>query len=113
MGRASNREMANRTLLEALAPIAEAELAYREAADAWVRRDPSDREGPEPWFPELEGPVFLLGTCALVDAVWAIVGEDPLSEIHSAGRLNRVVVLRCTRTYNFCHDIDHRFRGTG
>ena len=70
-----------RTLLEALAPIAEAELAYREAADAWFRRDPSDREGPEPWFPELEGPVFLLGTCALVDAVWAIVGEDPLSEI--------------------------------
>jgi hypothetical protein len=70
-----------RTLLEALAPIAKAEFAYREAADAWFRRDPSDREGPEPRFPELEGPVFLLGTCALVDAVWAIVGEDPLSEI--------------------------------
>jgi hypothetical protein len=70
-----------RTLLETLAPIAAAELAHREAADAWFRRDPSDREGPEPWFPELEGPVFLLGTGALVDAVWAIVGEDPLSEI--------------------------------
>ena len=68
-------------LLEMLAPIAEAEFAYREAADAWFSCDPPDREGPEPRFPELEGPVFLLGTCALVDAVWAIVGEDPLSQI--------------------------------
>jgi hypothetical protein len=70
-----------RTVLEALAPVAEAEFAYRTAADAWFSRDPSDREGPEPAFPELEGPVFLLGTCALVDAVWAIVGEDPLTQI--------------------------------
>jgi hypothetical protein len=69
------------TLLEALTPVAEAEFAYREAADAWFSRDPHDREGPEPTFPELEGPVFLLGTCALVDAMWAIVGEDPLSEV--------------------------------
>jgi hypothetical protein len=70
-----------RTLLGVLAPIAEAELAYRAAADAWFSRDPSERDGPQPQFPELEGPLFLLGTCALVDAVWAIVGEDPLSEI--------------------------------
>ena len=62
---------------------AEAEFAYREAADAWFSRDPSDREGPEPRFPELEGPVFLLGTCALVDAVWTIVGEDSLSDIRA------------------------------
>jgi hypothetical protein len=27
--------------------------------------------------------VFLLGGCALVDALWAVVGEDPLSEILS------------------------------
>ena len=70
-----------RTLLGALAPVAEAEFAYRAATDAWFGRDPSDREGPEPEFPELEGPVFLLGTCALVDATWAIVGEDPLTKI--------------------------------
>jgi hypothetical protein len=70
-----------RTLLEALAPIAEAEFAYGKAADTWFSRDPSDREGPEPTFPELDGPVLLLGTCALVDAVWAIVGEDPLTEV--------------------------------
>ncbi len=31
--------------------------------------------------PELDGPVFLLGTCALVDTTWALVGEDPLSEV--------------------------------
>lgn len=73
-----------RTLLQALAPVAEAEFAYREAAEAWFSLDPSDREGPEPTFAELQGPVFLLGTCALVDATWAIVGEDPLSEILDA-----------------------------
>ena len=70
-----------RTLLDALAPVAQAEFAYREAADAWFNLAPSEREGPEPQFPELEGPVFLLGTCALVDATWAIVGEDPLTEV--------------------------------
>ena len=70
-----------RTLLETLAPVAEAEFAYRKAADAWFSLDPSDREGPEPRFPELKAPGFLLGTCALVDATWAIVGEDPLSEV--------------------------------
>jgi hypothetical protein len=70
-----------RTLLETLAPVAEAEFAYRQAADAWFSLDPSDREGPEPRFPELQGPGFLLGTCALVDATWAIVGEDPLGEV--------------------------------
>jgi len=70
-----------RTVLEALAPVAEAEFAYRAAADAWSSLDPSEREGTEPQFPELEGPVFLLGTCALVDAMWAIAGEDPLTEV--------------------------------
>ena len=35
-----------RTLLEALAPVIEAEFAYREAADAWFSLAPSDREGP-------------------------------------------------------------------
>ena len=32
-----------RTLLEALAPVTEAEFAYREAADAWFSLAPSDR----------------------------------------------------------------------
>jgi hypothetical protein len=35
----------------------------------------------KPEFPDLDGPVFLIGTCALVDATWAVVGEDPLSEV--------------------------------
>jgi hypothetical protein len=70
-----------RTALQALTPIAEAEFAFRGAAEAWWDAEPADREGPEPAFPELHGPVFLLGTCALVDATWAMVGEDPISEI--------------------------------
>jgi len=72
-----------RTVLEALAPVAEAEFAHQAAAEAWFSLDPSDREGPEPQFPELEGPVFLLGTCVLVDAISAVVGEDPLSDVRS------------------------------
>ncbi len=44
-------------------------------------RGPGLAPCPEPQFPELEGPVFLLGTCALVDATWAIAGEDPLTKI--------------------------------
>lgn len=68
-------------LLEVLAPIAEAELAHQEAVEAWLRGGGPEREGNPPEFPELDGPVFLLGTCALVDAVCAMVGEDPLSEV--------------------------------
>jgi len=71
-----------KTLLEVLAPIAEAELAYRDtAAEARLRLGSDEGDDDEPEFPELDGPVFLLGACALVDAVWAVVGEDPLSEI--------------------------------
>jgi hypothetical protein len=69
------------TLLEVLAPIAEAELAYGQAADAWLHRPGADWDEDEPDFPEMDGPVFLLGACALVDAVWAAVGEDPLSDV--------------------------------
>ena len=72
-----------RTVLEALTPVAEAEFAFRAAADAWFSLDPSDREAPEPQFPELEGPVFLLGTCVLVHAISAVVGEDPLTDVRS------------------------------
>jgi hypothetical protein len=41
----------------------------------------TDWDEDEPEFPEQDGPVFLFGTCALVDAVWAAVGEDPLSDV--------------------------------
>lgn len=37
--------------------------------------------GDEPGFPEQDGPVFLLGTCALVDAIWALTGDDSLSDV--------------------------------
>jgi len=71
-------------LLEMLAPIAEDELAYGEGIEAWLYRGGPESEEDEPEFPELDGPVFLLGTCALVDATWALVGEDSLSEVLGA-----------------------------
>ena len=68
------------TVLEVLAPIAEAELAYGEAADAAMYQIGTDWDD-EPEFPEQDGPVFLLGVCALMDALWAAVGQDSLCEI--------------------------------
>jgi hypothetical protein len=70
-----------RMILETLAPIAEAELAYGKAVEAWLSRPALYRDEDEPEFPEMDGPVFLLGTCALMDALWATVGEDPLTEV--------------------------------
>jgi hypothetical protein len=32
----------------------------------------------------VDGPVFLIGTCALGDATLAVVGEDPLAEVLAA-----------------------------
>ena len=72
---------AMRTLLEVLAPIAAAELAYGEAADAAMYQIGMDWDDDEPEFPEEDGPVFLLGGCALVDATWAAVGLDSISEV--------------------------------
>lgn len=68
-------------LLDVLAPIAEAELAYNEAAEARLDQNWCEWDEDEPEFPEMDGPVFLLGTCALVEATWAVVGEDPLHEV--------------------------------
>ncbi len=68
-------------LLEVLAPIAEAERAYRKAAGAPLYQIGPDWDEDEPEFPELDGPAYLLGGRALVDAVWAAVGDDPLSEV--------------------------------
>lgn len=86
------------TLLDLLGPIAEAELAYGTAMEAWLDRygptwreqeprergprEPEPRE-PEPEFPEEDGPVSLLGAFALVDATWAVVGLDPVGEVHA------------------------------
>jgi hypothetical protein len=55
------------TLLEVLSPIVEAEQAY------WDD-DIAD-------FPELDGPMYVLGARALVDATWAVVGKDPLGDV--------------------------------
>ena len=82
------------TLLDVLRPIAEAELAYGTAVESWLDRcgpGPDDQEvsEQEPEFPELDGPLFLLGTCALVDATWAVIGVDPVTEVHAV--LTRVL----------------------
>jgi hypothetical protein len=54
-------------LLEVLAPIVAAEQA------SWD----DDVED----FPELDGPIYVLGARALVDATWALVGKDPLGDV--------------------------------
>jgi hypothetical protein len=69
------------TLLAALAPVAEAEVAYHQAADAAMYGPGLGWDEDEPEFPEDDGPVFAIGGCALVDAFWAVVGEDPLGDV--------------------------------
>jgi hypothetical protein len=64
-------------LLDALVPIAQAELAHEQALEDWYSSGWDDEK---PEFSELDGPVFLIG-CALGDATLAVVGEDPLSEV--------------------------------
>ena len=54
-------------------------LATAEIPDAAMEQFGTDRDVPE--FPEQDGPVFMLGVCALMDALWAVVGQDSLSEI--------------------------------
>jgi hypothetical protein len=68
-----------RVVLDVLAPIVEAELAYEAAMERWYEEWPDGEDKPE--FPYLDGPVFRLGACALVDAVAAVVGGDPLGEV--------------------------------
>ena len=67
-------------VLDVLAPVAEAELAYEAALERWYAEWPDCAEN-KPEFPDLDGPVFLLGGCALVDAIAAVVGNDPLDEV--------------------------------
>jgi hypothetical protein len=68
-------------LLDVLAPIAEAELAHWEAVEAARSAGKLNRDDDKLKFSEQDGPVFLLGTCVLRDAVSAAVGEDPLTDI--------------------------------
>jgi hypothetical protein len=65
-------------LLDVLTPVAEAEIAHERALEDWYS---SGWDEEEPEFPELDGPVFQIGTCALGDATEAVVGDDPLSEV--------------------------------
>jgi hypothetical protein len=70
-----------RALLEVLAPIVAAEQAYARAMDGpFISIGPYDDDDEED-FPELDGPVFLLGGRALVEATWTAVGDDPLSDV--------------------------------
>ena len=68
-------------LLGVLAPIAEAELAYGQAAEDSLYSIGPDWDDDGPDFPVLDGPVYLLGGRTLVDTVWAAVGDDPLGEV--------------------------------
>jgi len=68
-------------LLEVLAPIVAAEQAYAQAMDATLYSIRPFDDDDEPDFPELDGPAHLLGARALVDAVWAAVGDDGLSDV--------------------------------
>jgi hypothetical protein len=67
-------------------PIAEAELAYGEAFDAAMSGPGLDWDEDLPEFPELDGPVFLLGTCALEDAIPGLDGQVAADAHHVARR---------------------------
>lgn len=68
-------------LLEALAPVVRAELAACAGAAAEARRDgpPPGTIAPEGF--DGDGPVFVIGCCALIQATWTVIGEDPLQEV--------------------------------
>jgi hypothetical protein len=68
-------------LLDTLAPVAKFELGFEQFLEYW-RSSRWDEE--EPVFPELDGPVFLIGECALGDATLAVMGEDPLDDVLAA-----------------------------
>ena len=69
-----------RRLLGILAPVAADELAYAEVMKGWNFSGALNRAEP-PEFPELDGPVFLLGASALVDAFEAVLGDDALHPV--------------------------------
>ncbi len=69
------------SLLAALAPVVEAELAASEAAAAEARRAGLEPVAITPDFPDEDGPVFVIGCCALVHATWTALGDDSLAEV--------------------------------
>jgi len=68
-------------LLAVLEPVVEAELVASEAAAAEARRDGLEPGAIAPDFPDEDGPVFLIGCCALVHATWTAIGDDPLADV--------------------------------
>jgi hypothetical protein len=69
-------------LLQALVPVVEDEVAHmRDMDEPMYSIGPFDNDD-EIGFPALDGPVFLLGR-ALVEAVWATVGDDSLAGVDS------------------------------
>jgi hypothetical protein len=68
-------------LLGVLAPVAEAEYSYGQAANLAAHGIGTAGTADEPEFPEQDGPLFLLGTCALIDATMAVIGKDSLGEL--------------------------------
>lgn len=66
-------------LLAVLMPVAEAELAASEAAEA--RRNGREPGMTTPDFPDVDGPVFAIGCCALVHTTWTALGDDSLAEV--------------------------------
>jgi hypothetical protein len=67
-------------LLDVLAPIADVELAYMQGTDDTLMSIGPFDDDSGPDFPVMDGPVFLLGR-ALVEATWAVMGEDSLSDV--------------------------------
>jgi hypothetical protein len=67
-------------LMRILVPIAAEELAYGAAMEEWNFSGALGGDEP-PEFPELDGPVFLLGASALVDAFGAVLGDDELEPV--------------------------------
>ena len=55
----------------------------------------TDWDEDEPEFPEQDGPVFLLGVCALMDALWVVIGEDSLGEIQGVLLPGDAELLEC------------------
>lgn len=68
-------------LLGVLAPVAEAEYSYGQAANLAAFGIGTAGMGDEPEFPEQDGPMFLLGTLALIDAMEAVIGKDSLQDV--------------------------------
>ncbi len=69
------------SLCEAVRPLAEAELADARKAETDAEEDGFRRMAHVPGFEDEDGPVFLLGCGALVDAVWTLIGDDPLEPV--------------------------------